>query len=257
MAKIRYYLSLFPAEALVASQLDPNQFGSYMAVGTNKSTSEQLIFAEVEGDFGSDFDWSYAKEKCVEHSDGSPKNSLYLSIYRTLEMVPIKQIKALYLTTRDGRSLKLDPCDGEAATTEREYHVYQELCPMSPLVVSRMEPADFIKLMTDRANKINVPKLLVADLKVIDFDNLDSTGNIGALYDRNIRHLKACIDELRADENKQNKTINRSHAESFSFNVISTGLTLGDKDGVLSFELPDADTLEREHYDWARSAQII
>ena len=64
---IHYYLSVFPMEALIASQLDPTQFGSYMATGSKKGSKEQIIFIEVEGGFGTDFDWKDAEARCVPH----------------------------------------------------------------------------------------------------------------------------------------------------------------------------------------------
>ena len=33
---LHYYLSIFPTEALIASELEPDQFGAYMATGSKK-----------------------------------------------------------------------------------------------------------------------------------------------------------------------------------------------------------------------------
>ena len=60
---LNYYLSVFPTEALIASELGPDQFGAYMATGSKKGSAEQIIFFDLEGDFDSVFDWDYAKEK--------------------------------------------------------------------------------------------------------------------------------------------------------------------------------------------------
>ena len=35
---VHYYLSVFPMEALIASQLDPMHFGAYMATGSKKGS---------------------------------------------------------------------------------------------------------------------------------------------------------------------------------------------------------------------------
>jgi predicted HD phosphohydrolase len=86
--KIRYYFSIFPMEALIASQLEPVHFGSYMATGTKKGSAEKIIFCELLHDFGDYFDWNYAHERCVPHPTGEPKNSLYLAVYRVLENIP-------------------------------------------------------------------------------------------------------------------------------------------------------------------------
>jgi hypothetical protein len=92
---IHYYVTLFPVEALIASQLDPMQFGSYMATGSKKGSYENIIFAEIDGGFGDYFDWQYAREKCVPHQNGDPKNSLYLSVNRTLEHIPLSTLRSL------------------------------------------------------------------------------------------------------------------------------------------------------------------
>ncbi len=116
--KIHYYLTLFPVEALIASQLTPVQFGSYMATGSKKGSFENIIFIELTGEFGDYFDWKYAHEKCVPHGNGNPKNSLYLSVYRTLEHIPFSVMDTLYLTTRDGRTLPLEKSELERASKQ-------------------------------------------------------------------------------------------------------------------------------------------
>ena len=60
---LHYYLTVFPMEAMVASQLEPEQFAAYMALGDTKAAAEQLIFMEIEGGFGTFFDWSFAEKK--------------------------------------------------------------------------------------------------------------------------------------------------------------------------------------------------
>src|SRR6056297_2451029 len=132
---IHYYFTVFPMEALIASELEPSDFGAYMAVGTRKGSAERLIFIEVNGEWGDDFDWAYAKENCVHHENGEPKHSLYLGVYRILERIPFKALRSLYLTTRDGRSLELEKCEYVPPVQDRNFFIYKELCPVSPLVV--------------------------------------------------------------------------------------------------------------------------
>ena len=47
--KIHLYLSLNP-EALIASHLAPEEFGAYLAVGTQKYSRGQAMFFEVDPD---------------------------------------------------------------------------------------------------------------------------------------------------------------------------------------------------------------
>ncbi len=254
---IRYYVSVFPTEALIASQLEAHEFGAYMATGSNKGSSERLMFLELEGEFGDHFDWEYAHEKCVLHEDGTPKHSVYLSVYRVLEHIPLDQLRTMYLTTKDGRSLALEPQAYREPAMERDYVLYQELCPIYPLVVSGLPPKEFARYLTSGQHKIHVPSILFADLKVIDFERPEQTGSIGAMYDRNVRHLQDCIWQVRRNPVKLNKTIERSHGERFSYQIIDNGLYIAKGQGVVMYPMKSRDELRRYHYDWARSALIF
>ncbi|ADN02982.1 hypothetical protein [Spirochaeta thermophila] len=253
---VRYYLSIFPTEGLIASQLSPEDFGAYMATGTRKGAYEGIMFIEVEGGFGSFFDWEYARTRCVPHPDGEPKHSVYLGVYRVLEHIPLENLKELYLTTRDGRTLKLEQAPYRPGAP-RSYYLYQELCPITPLVVSSLPPRDFAAKISDGSSKIYVPTIAFADIKTIDFDHPEETGNIGAIYDRNIEHLEDCIRTVVENKEKPTKTIERSHIGSFSYQIINTGVYVGNKDGIVFYPMKSMDELRRHHYDWAKSALII
>ena len=92
--KIHLYLTCYRSEALIASQLEPEDFGTYMAVGTEKLTLGQLMFFEINPDLKSDyFDLARARKECVPHPDGRPKASLYISIYRVMEHVGLAGLR--------------------------------------------------------------------------------------------------------------------------------------------------------------------
>lgn len=256
---IHYYLSVFPMEALIASQLDPKQFGTYMATGSKKGSAEQIIFFEVEGEFAGDFDWEYAKKKCVPHSYGDPKHSVYLGVYRVLERIPLAQLKTLYLVTRDGRTLGIERGDYSAPDTARGYYVYQELCPVNPVIVSKLTPRQFGEYMTDNMNMVSIPQLIFTDLKVIDFDHPEQTGNIGSIYDRKIPHLMECIASVTSDEDEEkfNKTLTRTNVESFAFQTINHAVYASDGQSVAMYGMPSVDEIKQIDYDWGRSALLI
>ena len=142
---VHLYLSLIP-EALIASMLEPEEFGNYYAVGTKKKTSGQAIFFEVDPNFESTyFKIKESMARCVPHEDGSPKASIYISIYRVLEHVPVSALVKLYLVTQDGRALGLDPST-EIPSMDEGLHLYKEIAPVSPLVASRLNPIEFFDL---------------------------------------------------------------------------------------------------------------
>lgn len=253
---IHYYLSAFPMEALIASELEPTQFGSYMATGSKKGSDELIIFAELEGGFGKDFDWSYAEKKCVTHPNGDPKHSVYLSVYRTLENIPLSAMKSLYLTTRDGRSLELKRAESPELPKDREFYVYQELCPIKPLIVSKLAPEGFAQNLTDKKNLVSVPKILFADLKTPNLDDMENTGNTGGFLLNKKAHFLSCVSSISDAAGKQNKTFDRSHVESFSFQTIASGIFLGDGKDLLMYPMPDVEEIKKSYYDWGRSALL-
>lgn len=253
---VRYYLSIYPLEALIASQLDPVQFGYYMSMGKKNGSYERIMFAEVEGEFGSNFDWEYARKHCVQHPDGSPKHSVWMSVYRSLEFVELDRLKSLYLTTKDGRTLELERSQYEPRSTGHNYYIYQELCPIRPLVVSTLDPRQFSQYMTDPKNKVHVPRVVFADLKVVDLDHFEQTGNIGGAYDRNIEHLKECIEDVTTQVDKPNKNVERS-VDSFSYQIINEGVYVGQGADIVEYKMPSMDELRQDYYEWARSSMIV
>jgi hypothetical protein len=254
--QIRYYLSVNPIEALIASQLTPDQFGLYMAIGRKNGSHEKMMFLEIDGGFGSYFDWPYAEQRCVPHEDGSPKHSVWMSVYRVLENVPLSAMRSLFLTTQDGRTLELDRAEYQEGNKDRDYYVYQELCPITPLVVSALQPKAFCTQMTDRNNKVSVPQMVFADLKVIDFDNPTETGNIGPIYDKNLDHLKDCVLAVTSGSGKKNKNVERSMM-SFSYQIIDSGIYIGSGAEMLFYRMKTFSEIRQHHYDWGRSAMIL
>jgi hypothetical protein len=255
--EIHYYLSIFPTEALIASQMSPVDFGSYMATGAKSGSYERMIFIEIEGGFGRDFDWKYAEERTVPHPDGTPKRSVWLAVYRVLENTPLDKMKSLYLVTQDGRVLELGQTEYTPPEVKRDFYVYQELCPVTPLVVTVHDPRTFGVYMTHKEVHTRVPKIAFADLKVVNFDNLEDTGNIGGIYDRNIDHLKDCILAVTKDSVKKVKNVERSPVESFGYQTINQGIYIGDGESLLMYPMPSIDEMRRDHFDFGRSAMIL
>lgn len=254
---VHYYFMAFPMEALVASELEPENFASYMATGKSKSAAEPLVFIEIKEGFGNYFDWTHAKKKCVPHSDGRPKSSLYLSIYRTLEHIPLDAMGTLYLVTRDGRAL---PVEKQAYSNPKEwpgYGLYKELCPVAPLAVSALDAKKFGEFMTDSTNKVHIPKVMFADMKVVDFQNMKDSGNVGNIYDGNIQHLINCVENLQSGKGKLLKVVDRSYSNRFGYQAINHGLYIADNENIIMYPMPSLEELKSKWYDWGRSAEIL
>jgi hypothetical protein len=256
MSAIHYYMTLFPTETLIASMLSAESFGAYMAMGAKHGSRERLIFTEIEGEFGDDFDWADARARTVPHKNGAPKNSVYLSVYRVLERVPVERIGMLYLTTGDGRTIGLESSPFPEDVEGLPYYLYQDLCPVQPVVVSSMGPLAFGEYMVSDSCKIKLPAVCYCDIKVAGIDDPVNTGNVGPMYNRNRDHLAECIRAV-TERGKMTKTLERTFAHSFSYQIVRSGFAIVRPGGKRWYAMPGPDELFRNHYDWARSAMIL
>ncbi|MFH0962981.1 MAG: hypothetical protein V2A58_03100 [Planctomycetota bacterium] len=253
----RYLYLLMTPEALVASMLAPAEFGSYLAIGTKKRSRGSAVFFDVAEDFQSDyFDLSQAAQRCVPHADGQPKHSVYLSIYRVLEHVPLATIRSLWLTTVEGRVLELKP-GGRFPGSSDGLHLYQEICPVHPLVVSSLDPESFSRFITDPGMPISVPRIAFVDLELGDLAKDPQRGSGADLPYRRIDHLRDCLLALRGTEEKHTKTVDRIHPQEFHYRCIKRGVFVGDQQGMLFYPFPSHEDLDREHHEWWKSATTV
>jgi hypothetical protein len=172
------YLSITP-ESLIGSMLPPAEFGAYLATGTKKRNKGQAIFFELDLErIKGLIDLDYLERRCIRKPDGTPKHTVYLSVYKVLETIPIKAFRNLYLTTDHGIVLELKPAEYDTSGEEKNaLHLYQELCPVTPQVVSEYSPAKFLKKMTDGSMQILLPKLVFVDLKLGELAKNPTSGS--------------------------------------------------------------------------------
>jgi hypothetical protein len=247
-------MTAFP-EALVASMLPPEDFCKYLTVGTENRAHEHAILFQISPDLKSDyFELAGIEEKCVPHPDGSPRYSSYISIYRVIEHIPLEAFQDLFLATRDGMVLRLSAAEYTNQETEDEVHFYQELCPVTPTIVSSLGPRNFCQFITDRDKAMWLPKIFFAELQLGDIGG-ESTPSSSLPY-RDIEHIRNCIDELRTSQDKQTKTVNRVHSHLFFYRTIKSGFFLGTGDRVIWYPFPSMDELKDKYYGWWRSASL-
>ncbi len=250
--KIHLYMLCYRFEALVASHLEPEAFGRYMAMGTQKNTRGNVLFFEIDPGLRSDyFRLDDLEERCTPHVDGSPKRSKYISVYRVLEHLDLSCFGRLYLATADGRviSLEASAYNGDGAGTGP--NLYEELCPVFPLVVSALAPTAFIKFMTDPKNPVNVPRIFFVDMLL----DRDENGMLaGYLPYPDPLHLIDCVKDLEKGGGKKTKTVSRSPRLHGFFRTIRRGFFLGDQTGFKFYKFPERRILEVEYAKWWRSA---
>jgi hypothetical protein len=249
-----FYLSVLP-EALIASMLPPIEFGEYMATGTRKKTRGQAIFFEVDPEVAKDLiPMDYVNKRCVRKEDGTPKSSVYLSVYRVLEQVPMKALKNLYLVTDDGRVLELPkgPYD-QKAEKQGMLHLYQELCPVNPVIASTLAPSAFAKELTTECEQVHIPRLLFVELVLDQLASDPVRGSAQNLPYPNIGHLRDCLIILRNEPDKTRKTVLRTFNGELLYRTCTHGFYVADKDEFICYPYPSMQKLEEDHYDFWRS----
>lgn len=250
------YLSLIP-ESLIVSMLPPEEFGNYLAVGTKKRTRGEAVFFELDPNFrNAYFPFSDIDKRCVPHSDGRPKQSIYLSIYRVLEHVPLKVLRNLYLVTDDGRVLEIKKAPYHEKS-EDELHLYQEISPVNPLIVSRLNPLEFCRFVTNQKNPVFVPKLVFVELILDDINKDPKSVQVHNLPYPNIDHLTDCLIDLKNESDKATKTVIRSMQRDLLYRTIKNGVFVGDQKEFYFYPFPSKKDLEDKFYAWWRSALII
>lgn len=251
--EVHLYMLCYRSEALIASHLTPDAFGHYMATGTRKLTRGSLMFFEIDRPKvrPNAFRLADIEERCAPHPDGSPKRSKYVSIYRVLENLNLDAIVRLHLVTLDGRVLPIEPhaCDDGAPAAE---YLYQELCPVVPLICATLRPSQFSQYMTDPEAPLYLPKLFFADL-LLDQEH----GHLaGYLPYEDPHHIEECLKELRTRPQKPTKTISRTPSIHAFYRTVNRGFYVGDRSALLHFPFPERRILETEHAHWWRSAQM-
>ncbi len=252
---VHLYLSLIP-EALIASMLEPEEFGSYYAVGTKKKTSGQAIFFEVDPDFESAyFRIKEGLSRCIPHEDGSPKASIYISIYRVLEHVPVSSLGKLYLTTQDGRTLGLDAGD-EIPLMDEGLHLYKEIVPVSPLVASRLNPMAFFDLIVKNPTSlVTLPAIAFAELRLDQLAEDPEMGQVGDLPYSNVDHLREVLKDLKT-KNVATKMVDRASPAELAYRTVKNGFYVGNEYGMAFYPMPSSADLRESNYRWWRSANM-
>jgi hypothetical protein len=243
-------------EALIASMLSPEEFGVYYALGTAKKSRGQAVFFEVDPDFRHDyFRVEEGIQRCVPHEDGRPKASIYISVYRVLEHIPLDVLQKLYLVTKDGRVLGLEA--GERFPEDQEgLHLYQEIAPVHPLVVSSLGPCDFYDLIVKNPTSLlSLPAICFVELRLGELAEDPERGAVRDLPYSNIGHLRQCLVDLRT-KIVHTKMVNRVQPASFPYRTIKSGVFVGNREQFMYFPMPSQEQLRAEHYRWWRSANM-
>lgn len=258
--KTHLYMIVHPNNALVASQLNPEQFGEHYTIGSAKHHEGKVIFAEVDPEYRDPyFDIENYLKQTVPHSDGTPKKTKYISSYTVLEHVKLSAIKSLYLVTVNGKVLELKSKPYTVHNEPGMVRLYQEICPLSNLVASTLDQRAFGKYITTGTRSKGSPKIFFTqyDFDIKAFLHTTKHGHIkhSPIPDTNLNRMLDYLTELERHPEKKTKTINLiSTFSKVSYKVIRHGFWFASPDDFLFFPMPTVAKLERDHYAWWRFA---
>ena len=248
------YLSLMP-EALIASMLSPEEFGTYYAVGSHKKQRGQAMFIELDPNFRHEFfRIQDGIDRCIPHPDGGTKKSVYISTYRVLEHIPSSAYRKLHLVTAFGETLTIEPSAKLPEKVDGRLHMYQEIAPVRPLVVSTLGPRTFYEFITqDTDSLIHLPAIAFVELQLGELATDPEFGAVRDLPYSNIHHLRECLLGV-SDKGVHTKMVNRVASVEFPYRTIQSGIYVGNMESLAYFALPSHDELRSKYYRWWRSA---
>jgi hypothetical protein len=253
------YLILHPNEALVASQLSPEEFGSHYSIGSPRHFTGKVIFAEVDINYRHEYlriD-EYLGYTVSAHP-GKPKRTKFVKSYRVLEHIDIAALQKLYLVTTDGAVLGLEASE-EPADHGRQgrVRVYQEICPLRLVVASSLTPKDFGAYITAGTWSKGAPKIFFTQWD-IDAEAVVKTNDIrsfsmGPLPNVNPTNLPTALLELAEDHTKKTKTVSLNPSlDLMSYKNIQPGFWFADGKGAKFYRMPTMDELHDKHRFWWR-----
>lgn len=254
------YMIVFPINALVASQLDPEQFAEHYTIGSSKHYEGKVIFAEVSSDFRDPyFEIDKYLALTVPHANGEPKKTKFISSYAVLEHVKLKALKSLYLVTTNGKALELKAKPYTAVNEPGLVRIYQEIAPVTSLVASTLDQRAFGKYLTTETKTKGAPKVCFTqyEFEVPLFMSKNENREImqSPIPDTNPARLYEYLTELQGKSEKKTKTISlNSTLVAASYRLIRHGFFFAAPDELLFYPMPTIAELERDHHDWWRFA---
>ncbi|HND07931.1 MAG TPA: hypothetical protein PKN86_04835 [Candidatus Obscuribacter sp.] len=259
--KKHLYMTVFPVNALIASQLDPAGFGKHYAVGSNKHYNGKVIFAELDINFRNDF---FAIDEAlaltVPHPEhGEPKRTKFIASYAVLENVPLTAIKNLYLVTSSGLVLELEKEEYTAVNEHGLIRLYQEISPLETLVASNKDQREFGKFITRETKSKGAPKICFTqiDFNIDEFFKYNEGREVHGCQLPNVNpyRLRDCIEALKQHPEKLTKTVSLgSVLKDISYSFLRHGIWFVNGDEMVFFKMPCTDDLKDKHLAWWKAA---
>lgn len=250
------YMIVHPINALVASQLSPDEFGEHYIIGSAKHFRGKVIFSEIDINYRHDyFEIDKFLDETVEHEDGTPKKTKFISSYKVLEHIELDAIKKLFLCTTNGKVLPLNPAEFNTKIPHGILRLYQEIVPLQNLVASNLDQKNFGKYITSEMISKGAPKVFFTqvDFDVDKFLELNKNKDIYHLELPNINpfHFFDSVVELKERPEKKTKTISLgSMLGDISYRSIRHGFWFSAGEKIKFFPMPPETDLENKYFYW-------
>jgi hypothetical protein len=256
------YAIMHPNPALVASQLEPADFGRYYSVGSARYYSGKMLFIEVDINFRHEyFPIDEYLDQTVEHPDGSPKMTKFISSYRVLEHLAVESLGSLYAATVSGDVLRMDQQPWTPASNTHPISIIQELNPIHLLVASSYDHVELGRYLTTPGNPRGCPKLFFTqiDLDVNRFltDWAQNPFLAAPIPGIHPQKLAQTLQSLKNDSTPRTKSIGiQSVFDRISYSRICNGFFLAAGQQLLYYPMPSQEVLRRDHYGWWKHSDM-
>ena len=135
-------------------------------------------------------------------------------------------------------------------------HLYQEIAPVHPLVVSTLAPREFYELIIKTpVSLLSLPAICFAELRLGELATNPERGDVHDLPYSNVSHLRQCLVELKTKA-VHTKMVNRVESASFPYRTLKSGIFVGNEAKLLYFPMPSQEELRARHYHWWRSVNM-
>ena len=249
----RLYQILYPNQALVASQLDPEAFARHYLIGSIRHYSGKLVFAAIDTKFRHPyFDIDSALKQLVPHPDGSPKHTKFISSYRVLEHMDFDSIDTLYLASAEAHVLELKAQPYDKVHQPGFLRTFAEIAPLSMLVMSPLDMPEFGKHITHPGNSKGCPKLFYAqiELNVDEFlANFEKNPFMQAPFPfLHPSKLRDAMLQMRKEEKSTKGLALSCPLDQIPFKSIRHGFMFSAQDEYKFFPLPKLHEIETTNY---------
>lgn len=255
------YAIMHPNFALVASQLPPSEFGRYYSVGSARYYSGKMLFIEVDPEYRNPYlPIDEYLEQTVEHADGTPKMTKFISSYRVLEHIETSALGALYAVTVSGEVLKIDKQPYTAPPDRARVHIIQELNPIQLLVASSFDHVTLGEYLTTPGNPRGCPRLFFTEVDLDAKKFLEDWAQFpfraAPIPGVHPQKLAQTLEALISDSTPRTKSIGIQSIFDRLTYARYKGFFVSSGKELVHYPMPGQEVLQRSHYAWWKHSDV-